>query len=94
MSTLNRFQLFVTKSQYVEPTIKAITSFEFVEDVGNVTPHDLAVLTIDVKDRIFKAIAKETPKLEDFGKDISQFASQHRAWVQANRKIYAALYGK
>jgi hypothetical protein len=82
------------KSDYVEATIKAIASFEFVEDVANVTPHDFGIFTTDVKGRIFDAIAKEAPKLENFGDDVGEFAIQHRAWLQAQRKIYDALYGK
>jgi hypothetical protein len=86
------------KAEQAEPTIKAITSFDFVEDVANVTAHDFqrdhAVAEAEVNKWIFDAITAKTPTLKSLDNDIGRFSAYRRAWVTAQRKIYDALYGK
>lgn len=86
------------KADHAEPTIKAITSFSFVEDVRDITTHDFqrdhAVAEAEVYKKMFDAITETTPTLKSLGSDIGYFSAYRRAWVGAQRKVYDALYGK
>lgn len=86
------------KSEFADPILRAITSFDFVEDVRDVEIHDFqrdhAVAEAEVSKWMFDAITAKTPTLKSMNNDIGRFSAYRRAWNSAQRKIYDALYGK
>ena len=86
------------KSEFADPILRAITSFDFVEDVRDVEIQDFkrdhAMVDVEVHKRIIDAINDTAPSLEGTMNDIGQFSAYRREWLIAHRKIYDALYPK
>lgn len=86
------------KSEFADPILRAIMSFDFVEDVRDVEIHDLkrdhAMVDVEVHKRMFDAINETAPSFEGTKNDIGHFSAYRREWLITHRKIYNALYGK
>ena len=85
------------KAEFIDPMLRAITSFDFVEDVRDVEIHeflmDHALAEGEVNNTMFEAINKTALTLKSLNNDIGHFSAYRRAWLRARRKVHDALYG-
>jgi hypothetical protein len=85
------------KMEDVESTIKALNSFAFVEDDGDIVTHKFTTRHLEAKTEvhrnIFDVLAGIKPTLKSCDDDVGCFAEATRTWSKVHHKIYDAVYG-